>query len=268
MDRQVIKKVIVSSLALALVLAVSPAWARSSVSQDGDFELPRHAKRLNDDTYSLGFSFDRASRRFVKGVAFVHKEKPVAETSDLAVCYGYIAGGIKWKSPEPWLMNTANRRKLPSTEVFNIMTNALSKWEVAAGTTEGSPKDIFGAGTNTTLRLRADTRYPDGKNEVYFANVRWSGAIAVTIVWYTLSGSIVEWDQIYDDRDYNWSLTGEAGKMDFDNIATHENGHSAGMDDMYEAACSEVTMYGYADYGEIKKRDLHPDDITGIDLLY
>ena len=60
----------------------------------------------------------------------------------------------------------------------------------------------------------------------------------------------------------------EANKMDFDNIATHELGHSVGMADLYTNGCSEQTMYGYATYGETKKRSLEDGDINGVRKLY
>lgn len=86
----------------------------------------------------------------------------------------------------------------------------------------------------------------------------------------------MEWDQIYDDADFDWSEDCTAEdctilgneKMDFENIATHELGHSVGLDDLYEDKCSEQTMYGYADDGETKKRNLEAGDITGIQKLY
>ncbi|MEK6868829.1 MAG: matrixin family metalloprotease, partial [Nanoarchaeota archaeon] len=61
--------------------------------------------------------------------------------------------------------------------------------------------------------------------------------------------------------------TGEAGKMDFENIATHELGHSVGMGHP-DSTCTEETMYAYADYGETKKRDLNTGDTAGINSLY
>lgn len=96
---------------------------------------------------------------------------------------------------------------------------------------------------------------------------------AMAVVWGIFSGppsfrELVEWDQIYDDVDFDWSSDGEANKMDFENIATHELGHSVGLADLYEGACSEETMYGYASYGEIKKRSLEAGDIIGVKKLY
>ncbi|MCK4367642.1 MAG: matrixin family metalloprotease [Thermoplasmata archaeon] len=56
--------------------------------------------------------------------------------------------------------------------------------------------------------------------------------------------------------------------MDFENVATHELGHRVGLADLYNAKSSEQTMYGYADYGETKKRTLEAGDIVGVQALY
>ena len=55
--------------------------------------------------------------------------------------------------------------------------------------------------------------------------------------------------------------------MDFENIATHELGHSFGMGHP-DSTCIEETMYAYADFGETKKRVLNAGDIAGIQELY
>ena len=98
------------------------------------------------------------------------------------------------------------------------------------------------------------------------------GAIAVTIVWGIFRGppngrELVEWDQIYDDADFNWSATVEAVKMDFEIIAMHELGHSVGMAHPSDS-CTEETMYRFADFGETNKRTLELGDITGVKKLY
>ncbi|MBA7689098.1 hypothetical protein ES703_97593 [subsurface metagenome] len=81
---------------------------------------------------------------------------------------------------------------------------------------------------------------------------------------------------IFDDVDFDWSedctvqdcISIGNEKMDFGNIATHELGHAVGLDDLYTSKCSEMTMYGYASYGETKKRTLEAGDITGVQKLY
>jgi len=106
-----------------------------------------------------------------------------------------------------------------------------------------------------------------------FADIEHEGAIAVAIVWGYFGGpppfrELVEWDMVFDDVDFDWSAIGEAGKMDFENIATHELGHAVGLGDLYNTECSEATMYGYASYGETKKRTLEAGDIAGVSSLY
>lgn len=122
-----------------------------------------------------------------------------------------------------------------------------------------------------------DLDNPDDKNEVYFGDIDEPGAIGVTVIWGIFGGppfnrKLIEWDQVYDEVDFDWSADCESenctAKMDFENIATHELGHSVGMGDLYDAACSEVTMYGYGTEGETKKRTLEQGDIVGIQKLY
>lgn len=55
--------------------------------------------------------------------------------------------------------------------------------------------------------------------------------------------------------------------MDFLNIDTHELGHAIGLGHPGET-CTEKTMFAYADYAEIKKRDLNAGDIAGIRKLH
>jgi hypothetical protein len=78
------------------------------------------------------------------------------------------------------------------------------------------------------------------------------------------------------DVDFDWAEDCESNdctrpgneKMDFENIVTHELGHSVGLDDLFTEACSEETMYGFAAEGKINKRTLDGGGITGIIDLY
>lgn len=56
--------------------------------------------------------------------------------------------------------------------------------------------------------------------------------------------------------------------FDVRNIATHEAGHAVGLDDLYDNAYSELTMYGYASPKETKKISLEAGDILGTQELY
>lgn len=234
----------------------------------------------NSPVIPLGTALDPGTGEVVEGYAIVHYKdraaKPAGERKATNTCSTYLASGAKWKSLEPWVVNPANGEGLDGGTVFNLLAGGIGKWEEATdgNVKNGAGYDILGEGAVTGLELVADTSAPDDQNEVYFADITDSSAIAVTIVWGIFGGppqtrKLVEWDQVYDDVTFNWSAeaTGVSEKMDFDNIATHELGHGVGMGDLYNT-CTEETMYGYAIEGETKKRDLNAGDIAGINKLY
>lgn len=266
-------------LIIAAVLAVPPLQTAtlSTPGTTGTLTLPPAAD--NSPVISLGSALDPGTGKVVDGIAIIHRRgearpgrtKPGGET-----CYTYLAKGAKWKTVEPWLTNTTNSRGLVGETVFNLLSGGVSKWEDATDGTvgNGTGVDVLGPGATTSATLVADTTSPDNKNEAYFADISDPGVIAVTIVWGIFGGppfarELVEWDQVYDDVSFDWSAesNGVAGKMDFDNIATHELGHSVGMGDLYNS-CLDETMYGFSATAETKKRDLNTGDITGVNGLY
>lgn len=267
-------------LAAGLVLA-KPSQD-SAKPENKTAAIPKTAKQIGDGVYDLGWTTDKKTGEKVEGRAIVHYKKGDAGSNGkisgakAVQCYGYLArgGNAKWRLIEPWVMNPSNIRGLDGNSAYSNLAADILKWEDAGdGSLNNIGVNILGDGSMTAGALAADTASPDGVNEVYFANVSDQGAIAITIVWGIFSGpssnqKLVEWDQVYDDVDFDWSLSGEAGKMDFENIATHELGHSVGMGDLYNSSCGNETMYGYATEEEIKKRDLNSGDIIGINKLY
>lgn len=282
------KKIATILSTLTLLLGSAPVLAAPNLS-NSSLETSGAQRTLilppaadNAPVISLGSAVDPQTGKVVEGYAIIHYKKNFTHKSNHkpgnpsgSSCYTYIGSNTKWKVIEPWIVNPSNTRGLTDNFVLTNLGDDIAKWEDAADGNVGNAQsvDILGSGSATSSALVADTSSPDGQNEVYFADVSSSGAIAVTIVWGYFSGppfarELVEWDQVYDDIDFDWSSTGEAGKMDFENIATHELGHSFGMGDVYDLACIDVTMFGYADYGETNKRTLESADVTGIDRLY
>lgn len=273
------KKYLTLGLVVILMFSVGLASATKPASErQTTVGMPAHAIEVAPGVFSLGTAIDNG--KAVEGYAIItYKEGfgkppwaggpggPGGNGGNPSTYYAFLAKGAKWKTIEPYIVNPANTEGLSSSFVTGNLESDIGKWETAAGV------DILGTGSTTSDTLVADTSNPDGLNEVYFGDVDQPGAIAITIVWGIFIGppsqrELVEWDQVYDQVDYNWSSSGEAGKMDFENIATHELGHSVGLDDLYEDKCSEQTMYGYADYGETKKRTLEVGDINGVYQLY
>lgn len=212
-------------------------------------------------------------------IVFIHYKKPRGKPADKpggkppksdSQCYTFLAKGVKWDDPSfsGFLVDPANSRGLSRRDILSAVGAAADTW--AGVTTAGVlPSCELESG------LSADEDNPDGRNEVVFGDVAYANAIAVTIVWGIFGGppsdrKIIEFDMIFDDVDFDWSAegTGIAGKMDLQNIATHELGHAVGLGDLYTSSCAEVTMYGYSDYAEIDKRTLEPDDVAGLVALY
>lgn len=256
-----------SLLVLAQSYSVNPSKGHAVVS------IPEKAVEVAPDVFSLGTAV--VDGQIVEGIMFVHyardgqgNARPGGNGGGKGgeKCYAFLASGAKWKSNEAWIVNPLNTQGLSDSFVLSDLSSDIQKWE------DASSFDILGVGSLTASILEADTVSPDELNEVYFGDVSSPGAIAVTIVWGVFYGppqsrKLVEWDQVYDQVDFSWSSSGEAGKMDFANIATHELGHSVGMGHP-SSECAEETMYAYANFGETKKRTLNTGDIAGIKALY
>lgn len=285
-----VKSLIAFPVALGLVLSIPAAGAVDRVSSELDtpgtsrlLVLPPAADHA--PVISLGTSVDPRTGKVVEGFAIIHYRKgyhhrdghgggPGGGDTNGSKCFSFLAQGAKWRTVEPWMVNPSNLVGLDGVFVANNLTQDIAKWEDATDGVlgNGAGNDVLGNGSVTDTVLVADTASPDGANEVYFADVAQPGAIAVTIVWGIFAGppsarELVEWDQVYDDADFVWSSTGAPGAMDFENIATHELGHSVGMGHP-DDSCTEETMYRFAADGETKKRDLHTGDVAGMNKLY
>ena len=105
--------------------------------------------------------------------------------------------------------------------------------------------------------------------------VRWGDvkvynpdAIAMANIWYDPETMEIQLTETIFERSLEWATDGSADAYDVQAITAHESGHWLMLDDLYEDACSDETMYGYAVPGETKKRTLNAGDIAGIDVIY
>jgi len=239
-----------------LTLAVFAGLASLALAKSNwGFRLPSSAVKISDNLYDLG------KVNGAQGYAILRRDnyaRPGGGAAKAPKCYAFMSKGARWKATEAYV-----------TDVESAATEtSLETWDSQVAF------DLFGTRDLSVAVDGADTVAPDNKNELYFGAIEEPGVIGVTIVWGYFSGPpqtrrLIEWDMILDNADFSWGdATLNPAVMDYQNILTHELGHSAGMADIYDASCSEVTMYGYGTEGEIKKRDLAPQDITGIKELY
>jgi hypothetical protein len=258
-------KKISALLVLTAIFTAPPVYA----APKKDHPLPPQAVEVAPGLYKLGQAYDAKSDSMVEGYAFVHKKNDAKSNTNAAkpsrnpLCYAVLASGAKWKNVEPWEVYSG--AGLDGTFLLNRVTQDINTWETAA-----QNSNILGSGKIGT-GVVTDPYTFDDVNQISFGDLD-PNTIAVTVTWGTWSGptnqrKIVAWDQVFN-TDYLWSSSGEANKMDFANISTHELGHAMGLADIYDTGCSAVTMYGYGAPGETQKQTLETADITGINLLY
>lgn len=197
-------------------------------------------------------------------VTFIHykdgKVKIEGKAAKAPTCYKLM--GVKWNVLQvTYTINPTNSQGLQEGFITSAISTSAETWDTATN------KELF----NDAYIVDYSAAYgvQNFQNAIAFGNYPQSGVIAVTSVWYTRAGrQIVEFDMLFD-TDFGWGdATADQTKMDLQNIATHELGHSVGLSDIYNNACSTVTMYGYSWEGDMQKRSLEQPDIIGLQKLY
>ena len=238
-----------SMLIGVLLLGISVAVAIPQVARD-NWQAPDHSPVITEDGDLIR-------------VDFIHFAKPPnagsGKPSKSTSCYKLM--GVKWPGlPVQYVINPTNQDGMSQNFVTSTISKSAETWDAA------TPAELFS--NSYAVDSTAQYGVQDYVNTIQFGNYGSSNTIAVTSVWYTRAGKrIVEFDMLFNER-YLWGNADDSlGFMDLQNIATHELGHSVGLDDLYNS-CIEETMYGYSGYGETKKRTLEPADIEGLRKMY
>lgn len=202
-------------------------------------------------------------------IEFIHRKKGYGKSEETSkavrspACYKFLTPTkVKWTVlPVNYRLNPDNPQGLAENFIRSAISTSAETWDGATS------KELM----NNSFTIDHSVAYgvQDYKNALVFGNYSAPEVIAVTSVWYNpATKTIVEFDILFD-TDWNWGdATVDPAKMDLQNIAVHELGHGVGLADVYENACSAVTMYGYSNYGETDKRTLEQPDITGLRTLY
>lgn len=179
----------------------------------------------------------------------------IPPTDDSSTNSHYVLLGFKWTTTANYWINPSNKYGFSVSAVVTATTTSAETWD------SQTSFQVFSYKGTTT---RSAGNY-DGYNVVAWGPYR-AGVIAVTYIWY-IGNQIIESDTRMNQL-YKWSLSGETGKMDVQNIMTHEFGHWCGLADLYSDTDYWLTMYGYSTYGETYKRTLGLGDINGLIAVY
>jgi hypothetical protein len=192
-------------------------------------------------------------------------------SSAVSTCFKPLSPGLRIrKASMSYDVYPKNIAGLSSSFIVNNVRAGIQTWDCQTSFSLAGQANV--KGDLLTLPSSVGSS-PNGKNELGFGPIPYAGVIAVTYTWVDWSTvSVVEWDMVFNDRDYGWTdvaETNDFGKMDFLNILTHEMGHAvATLGDIDTAGCEQVTMYAYASEGETKKRTIEMSDLTGLLSVY
>lgn len=180
--------------------------------------------------------------------------------------YKLLRGGVKWADEDLPVSYSVNPTGSGFGEdAVNAITAAFETWDAEVS------KELFNDVVET-IGLSGAVR--DDRNTVSWAYIADGDIVAQCTFWfYVNTKEMVEFDIVFNNQQ-PWGIDpdGENGVVinafDIQNIATHESGHTLVLEDLYEDKYSEMTMYGYASIGEVKKRSLAWGDINGVNELY
>jgi hypothetical protein len=152
---------------------------------------------------------------------------------------------------------------LNESDVINAIRLSFEEW---------SKPDCTYVSSKYMGKTSSTTASPsDFVNNLFFITGKWPpelggyGTIAVCTPATYSDGYIKDADIRFNAADFKWSTTGEKGKMDVQNIATHEIGHLFGLD---HTMVFGATMYPYSGPADTRQRSIEEDDIKGICYLY
>lgn len=198
--------------------------------------------------------------------------------SELFPVYKLFRGGVKWLgTPVVYYVNLAGA---PGS-ALGAITASAETWDDNTGT------ELFEYDAPTGIVFDE----PEDLDIVYFENtVSWSSfadlglpedAVAVCKVWFwvmvspggKVTGRVVGVAEfhIIHNSDFPWAVDApevDGGQFDVQNLDTHEFGHTLFLDDLYMPPAGGLTMFGYTELEETKKRDLGLGDILGLQALY
>jgi hypothetical protein len=196
---------------------------------------------------------------YVRGRTTNYQIPSEDNSNDISLADHYVLLGFHWYTAAKYYINPSNKYGFSADAVVSAITASAYTWD------SQTSKDVFSYQGIVSGKNAPKPGVYDGYNVIGWGNYR-AGVIAVTYIWYA-GDTIVETDTRLNSL-YKWSLTGEAGKFDVQDIMTHELGHWCGLGDLYSDADYWLTMYGYADYGETYKRTLGIGDINGLLAVY
>jgi hypothetical protein len=257
-------KIMFAALA-ALAMLTIPAGARDLALPSGN-DAPDVDLCLTHDAHEIAEANGVATETFptatpgltvtVHMLCYMDTVEDVLAATDCTAT-SYSLTGWKWNTAYSGVLDPTNPYGLSASGLLSAFNAGGNAWDNVVSA------DIFGSISQGGSASKVRTY--DGVNQHGFK--AGGNFVAATYTWAS-GGIALESDAAYNTN-YGWSLSGAAGKMDVQNVQTHEIGHTFGMGHTTTASANAcLTMYPYVNYGQTNLRTLGDGDISGIDALY
>lgn len=164
------------------------------------------------------------------------------------------------------VLQSAGSDDLDGAEEFAALRAAIRAWNDVDGTTARLVEN-----TSPVQQARTDwaaddlhTMLFDETNASGFFPFG-SGVVAITPIWFTSNGRITDADVLFNGSVYQFTTSGELGRFDVADVATHELGHLLGLD---HSGSAGSTLYPYVDPSVELHRSVASDDAVGLRSAY
>jgi hypothetical protein len=184
--------------------------------------------------------------------------------------------GLKWTTTMHWYFN---RQSTPAeNDVNNVeddlvgaTSHIINENNQCGRVDTVSATASYGGGQQQSVNIANNSAClnPDGTSLVGFGTLP-TGTVAYAC-WWGSGGTMSESDIRFNKDTYNWITDSGSGCVtayNVDNIATHERGHSFGLDDVNDSSHSKLTMYGYSSACQTNKETLALGDMLKLESLY
>ena len=171
--------------------------------------------------------------------------------------FGYATGGAAWPQGDVLYYVNASNRDVSNTAARTAVRQGADAW---SNQSDASVRLVYAGSTS------ASTVGYDQTNNVFFRNDSNGGAIASSYRWWSGS-TLLDSDIVFWDGSHTF-FTGTSGCSNgayIEDIATHEFGHSLGLD---HSDVSGATMRAKYSNCSTTQRSLAADDIAGVESLY
>ncbi len=175
---------------------------------------------------------------------------------------------LYWTNPSQVgiVIQSAGSDDLPDGSHETALRGAIREWNRAQGTSAVLVED-----TSPSQQARVDWAsddihlilFDENNSSGYFPP--GSSTVALTPVWFYSDGRIVDADVLFNGSSFQFTTSGQAGRFDVQDVATHELGHLLGLD---HTGWAGGTMFPYVDPTVILHRSLSTDEVHGLRAAY